>query len=129
MSLLPSDLLNEIVRWCHYHYEDNLAGLAFYNPVAIDESFPHGDINLLILLNEAPAEARDRYDARTEVILRNLAPEHKLICRIQTVDEIQTLSQLQLPLVGIYLMEADIVHDPRHVLLEARNACLNYSLA
>jgi hypothetical protein len=127
MVNLPTDVRTEIIRWCHYHYESNLAGLAFFDPVVVEESFPGGDINLLLLVQEAPPDSRDRYDSKTEVILRNLAPECKLVCRIQTIDEIQMLGQLQLPLLGIYLAAADIAYDPQNVLVEAQNACHNYS--
>ncbi len=115
-----SDVYKEIVRWCHYHYQDNLVGLAFYDPAATNQEFPRGDINLLLLLRTAPADARERYDAKTEVVLRNLAPSHKFVCRIQTVSEIEALAELKLPLLEIYLREVDIVYDPQGILQATR---------
>src|SRR5687768_9801255 len=109
------EISEEMAHWCHYYYKDNLAGLAFYNPAAVNQEFPCGDINLLLLLNEAPADTLNRYKA-IELILKNLAPGYHFICRIQTVNEIQTLAALQLPLLAIYLQEAEIVYDPQRVL-------------
>jgi hypothetical protein len=118
------EITEEMAHWCHYYYKDNLAGLAFYNPAAVNQGFPCGDINLLLLLNEAPADALNRYKA-IETILKNLAPGYEFVCRIQTVDEIRTLAALQLPLLAIYLQESEIVYDPQGVLQTAQATLVN----
>lgn len=113
------EISEEMVHWCHYYYKDNLAGMTFYNPAAVIPDFPCGDINLLLLLNEAPDDAISRYKA-IETILKNLAPGYQFVCRIQTVDEIKLLAALQLPLLAIYLQESEIVFDPQGVLQDAQ---------
>ena len=117
---VPDETVTAIADWCRYHYRDSLLGLALFDPTPVNAEYPHGEINVLVVLDWAPAEARDRYDAVGDELLKGLAPNHSLTCRIQTVDEIGALAEMKLPLLAIYLTKAEILHDPRGFLRAAQ---------
>jgi hypothetical protein len=114
------EIQRDILDWCHYHYKDNLAAVALFDPKPVNVSFPNGDVNVLLILHSAPSEERERYALVAERLVNTVVPNKHLMCRIQTVDEIQSLSGLKLPLLAIYLTDADIIRDPAQVLA---NAC------
>ena len=118
--LSREEIQRDILDWCQYHYKDNLAALALFDPKPINATFPSGDVNVLLILHSAPAEARDRYDLVAERLVGTIVPDSQVTCRIQTVDEIQSLADLQMPLVSIYLNRAEIFYDPAQVLTEVR---------
>lgn len=115
---------NEVVEWFQHHYETNLMALAFFDPVPVRATFPHGDVNCLVVLAQAPSGARERYDMVVEVVLKTIAPALQFVCRIQTIEEIQTLAELRLPLLEIYLKYSEIVYD-REQLLNQIKTCVH----
>ena len=113
---VPDESRTTILQWCQSHYGDNLVGLAFFDPRVADPHYPSGDINVLLIVRSAPAEARERYDVVAEELVKNLIPEKSLTCRIQTAGELYDLVMLRLPLAEIYLTELEIAYDPHNVL-------------
>jgi hypothetical protein len=122
MKFSTEEIQQEILNWCQYHYQDNVAGIALFDPKPVNEAFPSGDINVLLILYTAPLEQRQRYDLVAERLVNSLVPDRVLTCRIQTVDEIQSLANLQMPLLAIYLNSTEILYDPKHVLAQARQS-------
>jgi len=106
----------DLVNWCKHHFEKNLVAVGLFDPTKVSQKYPHGDINVLIVLNMAPENERDRYDMVTEMLVQNLAPDKTLMCRVQTMGELTVLSNLQLPLIDIYMSDLVILHDPRKLL-------------
>lgn len=119
MKFSDEEIQREILKWCQYHYKDNVAGIALFDPKPVNEAFPSGDINVLLVLFSAPLEQRERYDLVAERLVNTLVPDRILTCRIQTVDEIQSLANLQMPLLSIYLNSANILYDPIQALAQA----------
>jgi hypothetical protein len=117
----------DLVAWCKHHFDENLVALGLFDPSKVNEKYPCGDINILIVLNMAPENERERYDIVTEMLVQNLAPKKTLICRVQTMGELHVLSNLQLPLIDIYLSDIEILHDPRKFLENERNALFSNS--
>jgi hypothetical protein len=112
-----------ILDWCRYHYADNLLGVAFFDPARVNAAYPRGDINVLVVLEQAPAEERERYDAKIDIVLKRLAASQRVMCRIQTAAELQAIQELGLPVLDIYLRQAEVAHDP-HLLLQNARASL-----
>jgi len=75
----------DLVTWCQYNYGDNLIGLAIFGPTRVDASYPRRDINILMVVNMAPENERERYELVNEMLIQNLARGKSLICRMQTV--------------------------------------------
>jgi len=113
---IPDEIRRDILEWCQYHFENNLVGLAFFDPTQVDPSYPKGEINVLVAVHLAPEETRERYDLISEMLIKNLAAGHSLTCRVQTAGELSMLSTLQLPLIEIYLRHAEIIYDPQQIL-------------
>lgn len=118
---IPSETRRDVLEWCKYHFENNLVGLAFFDPAPVDDNYPSGDLNLLIVVHVAPEETRERYELVTQMLVRNLAPSQTMTCRVQTAGELNLLAQMRLPLLAIYLHEAEIIYDPQKVLTESRS--------
>jgi len=110
----------DLVSWCQYNYGDNLIGLAVFDPTRVDASYPRRDINILMVVNMAPENERERYELVNEMLIQNLARGKSLTCRMQTVGELNMLASLKLPLLDIYLRDAEIIHDPQNVLATVR---------
>ena len=122
---IVSEIREVILQWCHYHYKDNLAGLAFFEPRAANGDYPRGDINLLMLLYTSPDEDRKRYDKVTQVLVNNLVLDKDIVCRVQTVTELDLLAEMKLPLLAIYLQHTEIFYDPQGVLCKAHATLTN----
>ncbi len=118
------EIQETFLEWPQYHYKDNLAGLVFFNPRVVNNDYPCGDINVLVVLKESPEQDRERYDRVAQILVRNLIADKELLCRIQTVNEIEMLHEIQLPLLNIYLTHTCITNDP-HCLLEAAKAVVH----
>ena len=115
----------DLVAWCKHHFDENLVAVGLFDPLKVNAKYPRGDINLLIVLNMAPENERERYDLVTEMLVQNLAPKKTLLCRVQTMGELHVLSNLQLPLIDIYMSDIVILYDPRKFLENERNASLS----
>src|SRR5262245_34898520 len=102
-------LRRHLVEWCQFHYQKNLDGLCLFDPTAVRADFPHSDINVLLVLKHAPQLARERYDAAAEVLMKAVIPGRKVLCRIQTVEEMEILHEMRLPLLNIYLTHVEIL--------------------
>lgn len=118
-AVLP-ETCSLVVEWCRYHYGDNLAGIAFFDPACIDCAYPRGDLNILLMLHTSPDKDRQRYDIKAQVLMNTLLLDQEVKCRIQTIEEIGQLVELQLPLLAIYLQTAEIVFDPWEILQKAQ---------
>lgn len=70
MRLTNEEIQREILNWCQYHYNDNVAGIALFDPKPVNEAFPSSDINVLLVLYSAPLEQRERYDLAAERLAR-----------------------------------------------------------
>lgn len=121
LNIVP-EIREVILQWCQYHYKDNLAGLAFFDPLAASAGYPRGDINLLMVLHSSPDNDRKRYDKVTQVLVSNLVLDQDVICRVQTVEELHLLAAMKLPLLNIYLQKAQIIYDPQQVLCQSQAA-------
>ncbi|MCP4361770.1 MAG: hypothetical protein GY796_27475 [Chloroflexi bacterium] len=64
---ISAESRTELIEWCQYHYQDNLAGLALFDPEPVRSDYPRGDINVLLLLHNTPAEERKRYDGSLRI--------------------------------------------------------------
>ena len=115
----------DLVNWCKHHFNENLVAVGLFNPSKVNSKYPHGDINVLIVLNMAPENERDRYDLVTEMLVQNLAPNKMLTCRVQTMGELNVLASLQLPLIDIYMNDLEILHDPKKLLIKERDSLNN----
>jgi len=118
-AVLP-ETCSLVVEWCSYHYGNNLAGIAFFDPTSVDPTYPHGDLNILLVLHNGPDEDRQRYDIKARMLMNTLLPNQEVKCRIQTVEEINQLAALQLPLLAIYLQSSQISFDPWNILQRAQ---------
>ena len=101
----------DLVAWCKHHFDENLVAVGLFDPSKVNAKYLHGDINILIVLNMASENERERYDLVTEMLIQNLAPKKTLVCRVQTIGELHVLADLQLPLIDIYMSEIEILHD------------------
>jgi len=115
----------DLVNWCKHHFNENLVAVGLFDPSKVNGKYPHGDINVLVILNMAPENERDRYDLVTEMLVQNLAPDKTLTCRVQTMGELNVLASLQLPLIDIYMSDLEIVHDPKKLLAKERDSLHN----
>jgi hypothetical protein len=120
MAVSSDGFTTELAEWCRYHFTQNLVSIGLFDPRKTDPSYPSSDVNVLIVLRMAPKNERERYDLITEMLVKNLAPGRSLTCRVQTVEELDMLAELRLPLLNIYLNEIEIVYDPKNVL---KNMC------
>jgi len=111
-----SEFKRDLINWCKHHFDENLVAVGLFNPAQVNSKYPRGDINVLIILNMAPENERERYDLVTEMLIQNLAEDKTFTCRVQTSGELRVLSNLQLPLIDIYMSELEILHDPAKVL-------------
>jgi len=117
---ISEEFVTDIINWCQYNYGGNLVALALFDPTIVDSSYPHSDINVLMVVHMAPENVRDRYEVVTEELMQTIARDKPLSCRVQTVGELNMLASLGLPLLNIYLHDAEIIHDPQNVLLSVR---------
>ena len=111
-----NEFKRDLVNWCKHHFNENLVAVGLFNPAKVNSKFPSGDINVLIVLNMAPENERERYDLVTEILIQNLAEDKTFTCRVQTAGELNVLSSLQLPLIDIYMSDVELLYDPRKVL-------------
>jgi len=105
-----------LIDWCQYYYGGNLVSLALFDPTPVVTDYPHGEVNILVGLQTAPDQERKRYEQVGEILLKNLIADKAVTCRIQTIEELDTLAQLKLPLLAVYLQYADIIYDPKGTL-------------
>jgi len=115
-SMFSNDFRTEIINWCQYHYGGNLVALALFDPTHTDPPYPRSDINVLMVVNMAPDDARERYEMVTEMVMQNIARDKSLSCRVQTIGELNMLAELGLPLLEIYLRDVEIIYDPKKIL-------------
>jgi len=113
---VSDEFRTDIINWCQYNYGGNLVALALFDPASVDASYPHSDINVLMIVNMAPEDVRERYELVTEMLMQNIARDKSLTCRVQTVGELNMLAELSLPLFDIYLRDAEIIYDPKEIL-------------
>jgi len=111
-----SEFNRDLVNWCKHHFDENLVAVGLFNPTKVNPKYPSGEINVLIVLNMAPENERERYDLVTEMLIQNLAEDKTFTCRVQTIGELNVLSTLQLPLIDIYMSDIEILHDPSKTL-------------
>ena len=123
-SFVGGEFNTDLVDWCKHHFQENLVAVGLFDPLRVNAKYPRGDINVLIVLNMAPENERERYDLVTEMLVQNLAPDRTLICRVQTMGELRVLSSLRMPLMEIYLNDLVLLYDPRKVLETERNNVL-----
>jgi len=116
------DFNRDLIAWCKHHFDENLVAVGLFDPSKVNVKYPSGDINVLIVLNMASENERERYDLVTEMLVQNLAPKKTLTCRVQTMGELQVLADLQLPLIDIYMSEIEILHDSRKLLEGVRDS-------
>jgi len=127
ISRIDEEFTRDLVNWCKHHFSENLVALGLFDPSQVNTEYPHSDINVLIVLNMAPENERERYDLVTEILVQNLAPDKSLACRVQTLGELSVLSDLHLPLIDIYLSDISILYDPRKRLASERDNLINPS--
>ena len=114
---ISEEKIIEIVDWAAYHYGKRLEGLVFFDPSTVDHDYPRAEINLLLVLNGVSDQARDRYQSLSDGVLSVIFGDRQTIqCRIQTPEEIQSLLELQMPLLRIYLQDSFIAYDPGQLL-------------
>ena len=118
---ITEDFRTDIINWCKYNYRGNLVALAVFDPSGVDPKYPNSDINMLMVVNMAPEDSRERYELITEMVMRNIARDKSLSCRVQTVGELKMLSELGLPLFEIYLHDIEVLYDPEKVLETERS--------
>ena len=122
--MMPINASEEIcialIDWCKYHYGGNLVSLALFDPKLVTANYPYSEINILVGLQTAPEQERKRYEQIGEILLKNLIPRNEIACRIQTIEELDALAQLKLPLLEIYLKHANIIYDPKGILQSVR---------
>lgn len=119
---IPQTLTRTLNEWCQFYYGKQLAALALFDPALVNADYPRAEINVLLVFHAAPAQARARYDLASQSLIKSVVPDQTIQCRIQTVEEINLLAEMGLPLLEIYLREADILYDPQGVLHTARAA-------
>ena len=122
---IMDEFRTDLVNWCKHHFDENLVAVGLFNPSKVNAKFPSGDINVLIALNMAPENERERYDLVTEILVQNLVPNKTITCRVQTMGELNVLSDLQLPLIDIYMRDIEILYDPRKLLETERDKLTN----
>jgi hypothetical protein len=120
-SFLKDEFDRDLIDWCKHHFDENLVAVGLFDSSRVNPKYPCGDINVLVVLNMAPENERERYDLVTEMLVQNLAPGKTLTCRVQTMGELNVLSSLQLPLIDIYLSEIAILYDPQKLLEAERD--------
>jgi len=120
-NFVRDEFNRDLVNWCKHHFDENLVAVGLFDPSKVDATYPRGDVNVLIVLNMAPENERERYEVITEMLVQNLAPDKTLKSRLQTTGELNMLSSLQLPLFEIYLRDIEIIHDPQKVLESERS--------
>jgi len=118
---ISDDFRTDIINWCQYNYGNNLVALALFDPSSVDGSYPRSDINVLMVVNIAPEDTRERYELVTEMLMQNIAGDRSLACRVQTIGELNMLAELELPLLDIYLRDMEILYDPDKFLENERN--------
>ena len=118
---ISNDFRTDIINWCQYNYGNNLVALAVFDPSSVDASYPRSDINVLMVVNMAPEDARERYELVTEMVMQNIAGDISLACRVQTTGEMTMLGELELPLLDIYLRDMEVLYDPNKFLENERN--------
>jgi hypothetical protein len=119
---VSQEILTETVNWAKYHYGNRLVGLAFFNPAAASMTYPSSPNNLLLVLTDAPETARERYQEIADIVLGVIfGGAENVRCAIQTPDELQSLAELGLPLLKIYLQDCVIAEDPRQLLESLRS--------
>jgi len=118
---ISDDFRRDIINWCQYNYGNNLVALALFEPSSVDASYPRSDINVLMVVNMAPEDTRERYELVTEMLMQNIAHNKSLTCRVQTIGELNMLAELELPLLDIYLRDMEILYDPDGFLENERN--------
>ncbi len=121
---VSDEFRRDIINWCEYNYGGNLVALAIFDPTSVDSSYPHGEINVLMVVEIAPGNVRDRYEIVTEELMQTIARDKSLSCRVQTIGELDMLAEMGLPLFEIYLRDAEIIYDPKKIL-ETERAKLN----
>ena len=123
-SFVGGEFNTDLVDWCKHHFQENLVAVGLFDPLRVNAKYPRGDINVLIVLNMAPENERERYDLVTEMLVQNLVPDRTLTCRVQTMGELHVLADLQMPLINIYMNDLAILHDPRKFLETERTTVL-----
>ena len=118
---ISDDFRRDIINWCQYNYGNNLVALAVFDPSSVDVSYPSSDINMLMVVNMAPEDTRERYELVTEMLMQNIAGDNSLACRVQTIGELNMLAELELPLLEIYLRDMEILYDPDKFLQNEQN--------
>jgi len=113
---ITDDFRTDIINWCQYNYRGNLIALAVFDPAKVDPKYPHSDINILLVVNKASEDSRERYELITEMVMKNIAGDKSLACRVQTVDELNMLAEMGLPLFEIYLRDMEVLYDPGKIL-------------
>jgi len=113
---VPYNIRKRILDIYKAYYQTDLAGLVIFDPTPVDENFPHGEINILLVLHSASLQEQDRYDKVGETLIKHLVPDENMMCRIQTIDELKTLAELKMPLLEIYLKHALIIYDAEGAL-------------
>lgn len=108
---VSAETCQDLLEWCRHHYQRNLAGLVIFDPAPVNAQYPRSDLNILLVLDSAPALERERQETVAKMVLAVVAASHDLICRVQTVEEINALAQMKLPVLEIYLREAEILYD------------------
>lgn len=76
---------------------------------------------MLMVVNMAPEDTRERYELVTEMLMQNIAGDNSLACRVQTIGELNMLAELELPLLEIYLRDMEILYDPDKFLQNEQN--------
>jgi len=123
-SFTGGDFNTDLVDWCRHHFRENLVAVGLFDPLRVNDKYPRGDINVLVVLNMAPENERERYDLVTEMLVQNLVPNKNLLCRVQTMGELHVLADLQMPLIDIYMNDLVILYDPRKFLETERTTVL-----
>lgn len=113
---VPYNIRKRIIDIYKAYYQADLAGLVIFDPTPMDANFPHGEINILLVLHSASLQEQDRYDKVGETLIKHLVPDENMTCRIQTIDELKILAALKMPLVEIYLKHALIIYDTENTL-------------
>lgn len=108
---VSAETRQDLLKWCQHHYQSNLAGLVIFDPAPVNAQYPRGDLNILLVLDSAPPLERERQETVAKMVLAVVAASSNLVCRVQTVEEINTLAQMKLPVLEIYLREAEILYD------------------
>lgn len=119
---LSDEARRDLLEWCQHHYQSNLAGLVIFDPTLVNAPYPRGDLNILLVLDSAPPRERERQETVAKMVLQVVASSRSLVCRVQTVEEINLLAQMKLPVLEIYLREAEILYDRDESLRAIRSS-------